>query len=117
MADRVCECPEQDGKIRHQRATCTDPIVARLNWYADTIDALSRVRALAEAWAATAGDTLDAEVTRRTGRMLLVAVHDDGYPAGAVLAGVRALAESWLIPGSSFFSPSAGQAVLDVITG
>lgn len=29
-----CDCPEKDGMTWHQRATCTDPDVARLNWYA-----------------------------------------------------------------------------------
>lgn len=117
MPDRNCECPERDGKIRHQRAICKDPVVARLNWYADTVEALRRVRTLAETWAAAAGDTLGDEVTSRTGKVLLAALHDDGYPAGAVLGGVKALAGSWMIPGSSFFCPSAGQAVLDAIKG
>jgi len=30
-----CGCPRGDGEIRHQRGTCTDPVVAKLNWYAD----------------------------------------------------------------------------------
>jgi hypothetical protein len=30
-----CECPRSDGKIRHRRDTCTDPVVAQLDWYAD----------------------------------------------------------------------------------
>lgn len=30
-----CDCPEGDGVIRHRRATCTDPIVAKLDWYAE----------------------------------------------------------------------------------
>jgi hypothetical protein len=30
---RACGCPEQDGRIYHQRETCTDPLVARLDWY------------------------------------------------------------------------------------
>lgn len=30
-----CGCPKQDGMIRHQKDTCADPIVARLDWYAD----------------------------------------------------------------------------------
>jgi hypothetical protein len=30
-----CGCPETDGKIYHQRGTCTDPVAARLDWYAD----------------------------------------------------------------------------------
>jgi cation transport regulator ChaB len=29
-----CGCPETDGKIYHQRGTCTDPVVAQLDWYA-----------------------------------------------------------------------------------
>lgn len=33
-----CGCPEALGQIRHQRGICTDPIVARLNWYADAGD-------------------------------------------------------------------------------
>jgi hypothetical protein len=32
---RACDCPERDGRIRHQRATCTDPVAAKLGWYAD----------------------------------------------------------------------------------
>jgi hypothetical protein len=28
-----CGCPKANSMIRHQRATCTDPIVARLDWY------------------------------------------------------------------------------------
>jgi hypothetical protein len=35
-AERACACPSTDGVIRHQRETCTDPVVARLGWYADT---------------------------------------------------------------------------------
>jgi hypothetical protein len=34
-ATRACSCPESDGAIRHQRSSCTDPVVARLGWYAD----------------------------------------------------------------------------------
>lgn len=30
-----CGCPEKDGMIRHRRSSCTDPIAARLDWYAD----------------------------------------------------------------------------------
>jgi hypothetical protein len=30
---KACGCPEQDGRIYHQRETCTDPLVARLDWY------------------------------------------------------------------------------------
>ncbi|HEX5290975.1 MAG TPA: hypothetical protein VFX25_19110 [Streptosporangiaceae bacterium] len=30
-----CGCPVADGAIRHQRETCTDPVTARLQWYAD----------------------------------------------------------------------------------
>lgn len=29
-----CDCPETEGKIYHQQATCTDPVVALLGWYA-----------------------------------------------------------------------------------
>lgn len=29
-----CGCPVIGGMVRHQRATCTDPVVARLDWYA-----------------------------------------------------------------------------------
>lgn len=36
-----CGCPTRDGMIRHQRSSCTDPIAARLDWYAD--DKLSPV--------------------------------------------------------------------------
>ena len=32
-----CDCPERDGNIYHQRATCTDPVVALLDWYADRV--------------------------------------------------------------------------------
>jgi hypothetical protein len=37
-----CGCPESGGKICHQAATCTDPVVVRLRWYA-TPEAPSRV--------------------------------------------------------------------------
>jgi len=30
-----CKCPVKDGMIYHQRDTCTDPIAARLDWFAD----------------------------------------------------------------------------------
>lgn len=30
-----CDCPETDGKVYHQRGTCTDLVVAALDWYAD----------------------------------------------------------------------------------
>jgi hypothetical protein len=29
-----CGCPEQGGITYHQQGTCTDPVVARLGWYA-----------------------------------------------------------------------------------
>lgn len=32
-----CRCPSRDGKVYHDRATCTDPVAARLNWYADEV--------------------------------------------------------------------------------
>ena len=31
----TCDCPVDNGVIRHQRATCTDGIVAWFGWYAD----------------------------------------------------------------------------------
>jgi hypothetical protein len=32
-----CGCPlDPQGVIRHRRGVCTDPVVERLNWYADT---------------------------------------------------------------------------------
>lgn len=31
-----CSCPQDpDGTIRHKQSVCTDPVVARLGWYAD----------------------------------------------------------------------------------
>lgn len=30
-----CGCPNDEGLIRHQRETCTDPVVAKLGWYFD----------------------------------------------------------------------------------
>jgi hypothetical protein len=33
--DNGCSCPATDGVIRHQRATCTDGIVAWFGWYAE----------------------------------------------------------------------------------
>lgn len=32
-----CSCPERNGQIYHQRGTCTDPTVARLDWYASSV--------------------------------------------------------------------------------
>lgn len=32
-APRSCQCPEENGMVRHQRGTCTDPVVIRLGWY------------------------------------------------------------------------------------
>lgn len=31
-----CGCPVRDRLVYHQRGTCTDPVVARLGWYAET---------------------------------------------------------------------------------
>jgi len=31
---RDCNCPDNGLVLRHDRATCTDPLVARLDWYA-----------------------------------------------------------------------------------
>lgn len=31
----TCSCPESDGKVYHQRSTCTDPLVKRLDWFAE----------------------------------------------------------------------------------
>ena len=30
-----CGCPVDNGLVRHAKATCTDPVVARLGWYFD----------------------------------------------------------------------------------
>jgi hypothetical protein len=30
-----CGCPVDNGLVRHARAMCTDPVVARLGWYFD----------------------------------------------------------------------------------
>ena len=30
-----CNCPVRDGNVYHQRASCTDPVVAKLGWYDD----------------------------------------------------------------------------------
>jgi hypothetical protein len=30
-----CGCPVDNGLVRHARATCTDPVVAKLGWYFD----------------------------------------------------------------------------------
>jgi hypothetical protein len=35
---RDCNCPEYGGMIYHQQATCTDPVAARLGWYAPDPD-------------------------------------------------------------------------------
>lgn len=35
LQEEGCSCPSADGKTYHQRTTCTDPVVARLDWYAD----------------------------------------------------------------------------------
>jgi hypothetical protein len=32
---RDCDCPQDAGGIRHQRGSCTDPVVQRFSWYAD----------------------------------------------------------------------------------
>lgn len=32
---KTCGCPVLDGTVRHDRATCDDPVVAKLGWYAD----------------------------------------------------------------------------------
>jgi len=34
-APAECDCPVTDGRIRHQRQTCTDPVAVKLGWYAD----------------------------------------------------------------------------------
>jgi hypothetical protein len=46
-----CGCPQQDGKTYHARGTCTDPVVARLDWY--TGDPLAPAPELAAAMAET----------------------------------------------------------------
>ena len=33
--DGHCGCPIQNGMTYHDRETCGDPVVARLNWFAD----------------------------------------------------------------------------------
>ncbi len=33
--NEACDCPKPEGVIRHQRSSCTDPVVAKLDWYAD----------------------------------------------------------------------------------
>lgn len=32
---KVCDCPELDGMVYHQQATCTDPVVIKLGWYSE----------------------------------------------------------------------------------
>lgn len=32
---QTCDCPNRNGTVYHQRATCTDPLVSKLNWFAD----------------------------------------------------------------------------------
>lgn len=49
-----CGCPKRDGMVYHQRATCTDPIAARLDWYADA-DPAAAAAVLDEAAAAVDG--------------------------------------------------------------
>jgi len=39
--ERACDCPVAGGMVRHQRQTCTDPVVAQLGWYADTPGAVT----------------------------------------------------------------------------
>lgn len=34
-APRPCQCPEENGMVRHQKDACTDPVVIRLGWYYD----------------------------------------------------------------------------------
>jgi hypothetical protein len=31
---RDCDCPDNGLVVRHDRASCTDPVVAELDWYA-----------------------------------------------------------------------------------
>lgn len=33
MSAASCGCPEDEGLVRHQKGTCTDPVVAELGWY------------------------------------------------------------------------------------
>lgn len=35
---QTCDCPTDSNRVvRHQRGSCTDPLVARLDWYADSV--------------------------------------------------------------------------------
>lgn len=48
MADvDPCGCPDDEGLIRHQRDSCTDPVVAKLGWYFDPAPATNHGVALA----------------------------------------------------------------------
>lgn len=82
-----------------------------------TLPALERVRALAARWTALEGDSLQAEIDRRTGSILLSAVSDEGSTEDFRLADVTRLAEAWMTPGNSFYYPAAGASVLDAIKG
>lgn len=44
----VCGCPERDGMVYRQRGTCTDPVVARLDWYADVYGSAPGLRQAVE---------------------------------------------------------------------
>lgn len=62
-ASAPCGCPQQDGKIYHQRGTCTDPVVAKLDWYgappaAPAPEAATPVEALGAGWEAEAAEAL-----------------------------------------------------------
>lgn len=32
---RVCDCPQESGRVYHQQATCTDPVAILLQWWAE----------------------------------------------------------------------------------
>lgn len=68
MSDRVemdngqqdCNCPKRDGRVYHDRATCTDPVARRLSWYAGA-PAAAAPRAVDDStWAPLAHSTREA---------------------------------------------------------
>ena len=100
-----CNCPVSDGKIYHLRGSCTDPVAARLGWYADDTAVVLADASFAAYWDAlpsTYCGSRDAEARafaagRHAERQHMIelaasaiCLGADGQPCGAPVADILA---------------------------
>lgn len=82
-ASPSCGCPKREGKIYHQRGTCTDPVAARLDWYSQMPPSMLTDteinRELATAPEGERRDKLEAERDSRPPLREKIGIHRPGW--------------------------------------